>query len=101
MNRELEMAKLACRALDEKKGKDIKVIDIHEVSVIADYIEPKRDKAPNLAIVRKLAFQDLDECMYEILADTLAYLEENPKDIDNATKDAFLYYRDLHMKRQS
>ena len=26
MNRELEMAKLACRALDEKKGKDIKVI---------------------------------------------------------------------------
>ena len=30
MNRELEMAKLACRALDEKKGKDIKVIDIHE-----------------------------------------------------------------------
>ena len=37
MNRELEMAKLACRALDEKKGKDIKVIDIHEVSVIADY----------------------------------------------------------------
>lgn len=35
MNRELEMAKLACRALDEKKGKDIKVIDIHEVSVIA------------------------------------------------------------------
>ena len=68
---------------------------------IADYIEPKRDKAPNLAIVRKLAFQDLDECMYKILADTLAYLEENPKDIDNATKDAFLYYRDLHMKRQS
>ncbi len=37
MNRELEMAKLACRALDEKKAKDIKVIDIHEVSVIADY----------------------------------------------------------------
>jgi len=29
------------------------------------------------------------------------FLEENPKDIDNATKDAFLYYRDLHMKRQS
>ena len=37
MSREREMAKLACRALDEKKGKDIKVIDIHEVSVIADY----------------------------------------------------------------
>ena len=74
---------------------------LEKIIYIADYIEPKRDKAPNLAIVRKLAFQDLDECMYKILADTLAYLEENPKDIDNATKDAFLYYRDLHMKRQS
>lgn len=37
MSKEMEMAKLACRALDDKKGKDIKVIDIHEVSVIADY----------------------------------------------------------------
>ena len=37
MNIEREMTQLACRALDEKKGKDIKVIDIHGVSVIADY----------------------------------------------------------------
>ena len=37
MSKELEMARLACKALDEKKGKDIKVIDIREVSVIADY----------------------------------------------------------------
>ena len=66
---------------------------MEKIVYIADYIEPKRDKAPNLAIVRKLAFQDLDECMYKILGDTLAYLEENPKDIDNATKDAFLYYK--------
>ena len=32
-----EMAKLACKALDDKKALDIKVIDIHEVSVMADY----------------------------------------------------------------
>mgnify|MGYP001121311150 CR=1 FL=1 len=37
MNKELEMVRLACKALDEKKALDIKVIDIHEVSVIADY----------------------------------------------------------------
>ena len=37
MGREREMAELAVKALDEKKGKDIQVIDIHEVSVIADY----------------------------------------------------------------
>ena len=37
MSREKELAQLACKAIDDKKGKDIKVIDIHEVSVIADY----------------------------------------------------------------
>ena len=37
MSKEMEMATLACRALEDKKGKDIKVIDIHDVSVIADY----------------------------------------------------------------
>ncbi len=37
MSREQEMTRLACKALDEKKGQDIKIIDIHEVSVIADY----------------------------------------------------------------
>ena len=37
MNKGLEMAKLACKALDDKKGEDIKVIHIAEVSVLADY----------------------------------------------------------------
>ena len=31
------MAQIACKAIDDKKGQDIKVIDIHNVSVIADY----------------------------------------------------------------
>lgn len=36
-NKALEMAKLAIAALEDKKAEDIKVIDISEVSVIADY----------------------------------------------------------------
>jgi len=32
-----EMAKLVVQALEDKKGEDIKVIDIREVSVLADY----------------------------------------------------------------
>lgn len=36
-NNSLEMAKLAIEALEDKKAEDIKVIDISEVSVIADY----------------------------------------------------------------
>ena len=32
-----ELAKIAVKALDDKKGEDITVIDISEVSVVADY----------------------------------------------------------------
>lgn len=37
MNQALNMAQAVCSALDEKKGEDIKVIDISKVSVMADY----------------------------------------------------------------
>ena len=33
----LEMTKLAIEALEDKKGEDIRIIDISEVSVLADY----------------------------------------------------------------
>lgn len=72
---------------------------LEKIVYIADYIEPMRDKAVHLPKIRRLAFEDLDECMYEILKDTLIYLEENPKDIDNTTKDAFIYYKDLHIEK--
>ena len=37
MNHPKELVKLAYNALSDKKGGDIKIIDIHEVSVLADY----------------------------------------------------------------
>ena len=37
MEQSKQMAKLAYEALDEKIGEDIKVIDISEISVLADY----------------------------------------------------------------
>lgn len=37
MNQSKEMAKIAYAALEEKKAEDIKVLDISEVSVLADY----------------------------------------------------------------
>ncbi len=37
MNSSKEMAKIAVKALEEKKALDIKVIDISTISVIADY----------------------------------------------------------------
>ena len=37
MEQAKQMAKLAYKALDDKKGEDIKVIDISQISVLADY----------------------------------------------------------------
>ena len=31
------MAQIACKAIDDKKGQDIKIIDISEISIMADY----------------------------------------------------------------
>lgn len=36
-NQSKEMVKIAIKALEDKKGEDIRIIDIHKVSVIADY----------------------------------------------------------------
>ena len=73
--------------------------DLEKIIYIADYIEPGRDKAPNLARIRYIAFQNLDECMYEILRDTLQYLDQGSSDIDNATVEAFQYYSKIHEDR--
>lgn len=40
---------------------------LDKILYIADYIEPGRRELPNMADVRKMAFQDLDECLYRIL----------------------------------
>lgn len=37
MNNSREMTRLAIKALEDKKGNDIRVIDIQDVSIIADY----------------------------------------------------------------
>ena len=37
MTKQKEMAKIAYRALEEKKAEDIRVINIEQVSVLADY----------------------------------------------------------------
>ena len=37
MDQSRKMARIACSALSEKKGEDIKVIDITGISILADY----------------------------------------------------------------
>lgn len=66
---------------------------LDKIIYIADYIEPGRDKAPNLDYVRKLAFQDLDACMAQILRDTLHYLASRNSSIDSMTEMTYDYYK--------
>lgn len=70
--------------------------DLDKIVFVADYIEPGRDKAPNLAKVRTLAFEDLDGAVRRILKDTLKYLEEEKEsdfEIDPMTAKTYEYYQ--------
>ena len=91
-------SRLGAYIAHEKYGID----DLEKIIYIADYIEPMRYKASRLPEIRKLAFEDLDECMYEILKDTLEYLEEDSADdIEPTSKEAYIYYKELHNKRNN
>lgn len=71
---------------------------LEKIVYIADYIEPRRYKAENLPQMRALAYEDLDETMYEILKGTLEYLDKKSGSIDPVTLKAFEYYQDVHRK---
>ena len=66
---------------------------LDKIVYVADYIEPRRNKAPNLKEVRRLAFVDLDEALFKILSDTLEYLDEGSGEIDEMTLKAYEYYK--------
>lgn len=68
---------------------------LEKIVYIADYIEPGRRELPNMAEVRKLAFQDIDLCLYRMLEDSLTYLESKKKPVDLMTEQTYLYYKDL------
>lgn len=66
---------------------------LDKIIYVADYIEPNRNQAPNLEELRKLAFLDLDQCLYQILKGTLEYLHDKGSEIDSMTEQAYLYYK--------
>mgnify|MGYP003298479934 FL=1 len=68
---------------------------LEKIIYIADYIEPNRKQAPNLEIVRKLAFEDIDTALIKILSDTLEYLTECNEDMDPLTQETYEYYINL------
>ncbi|MEF9941041.1 MAG: bis(5'-nucleosyl)-tetraphosphatase (symmetrical) YqeK [Lachnospiraceae bacterium] len=102
-------AKLGAFLAGEKYGvKDKKIIDsivchttgrpdmtlLDKILYIADYIEPGRYEALNLDEIRRLAFEDIDACLYEILQDSLQYLKTTNQPIDPITQKTYLYYQE-------
>ena len=68
---------------------------LDKIIYIADFMEPGRCEAPNLPKVRKLAFINIDECLFRILEDSLAYLHTRDLVIDDMTEKTYLYYKEL------
>lgn len=66
--------------------------DLEKIIFVADYIEPGRDRAPRLEMLRKLAFTDLDKTIVCILEDTLSYLRNCGAFIDDSSLQTYNYY---------
>jgi len=65
---------------------------LDKIIYISDYMEPHRDEAPNLDLVRKQVFVDIDQALLTILKDSVAYLDKSDKTVDPMTMKTYLYY---------
>ena len=76
---------------------------LESIVFTADYIEPNRKMLEHLPAIRKMAFIDLEEAVYMILRDTVAYLGKGSKEktdqIEHHTLEAYDYYKQLHEKK--
>lgn len=72
---------------------------LEKIIYVADYIEPRRNKATNLPLLRKLAFEDIDMTVYIIMKDTVEYLKNKNTKIDDTTLKAYIYYETLISNR--
>lgn len=65
---------------------------LEKIIFIADYIEPGRDQAEDLDIVRPLAFRNIDQTMITILRDTLDYLDRSGAKVDPMTQKTYEFF---------
>ena len=113
---QLAHSKLAAKILEDRFGvtdEDIlNAVSFHttgrenmslleKIIFVADYIEPMRSKAPNLAQIRQMAFIDLDQAVFMTLRDTLEYLKnDGSSELDEMTAEAYHFYSDLMNGRE-
>lgn len=75
---------------------------LEKIIYVADYIEPERKHAKRttdetmndrFTQVRRMAYRNLDEALYNILGDSLAYLHAKGSKVDYMTQKTYEYYR--------
>ena len=81
-----EMARTACKALDEKKALDLKINDIAEVSTIADYF-----------VIASGSNQNQVQAMVDNVEEKLAKAGYEPKQIEGTRSSSWILmdYGDL------
>ena len=65
---------------------------LDKIIYIADYIEPNRNILPEMDIIRKEAFSDIDKCLLHILKNCVTYLDNKKAVIDPLTRETYEYY---------
>lgn len=68
---------------------------LDKIIYIADYIEPNRRVLPEMDIIRKEAYTDLDHCLVHILYNNIHYLGKKNAIIDPITQKTYEYYCNL------
>lgn len=72
---------------------------LEKIIYVADYMEPLRQRAENLKEARRLAFTDLDECVYNILEASVEFLNKAGKSIVSDTMRAYEWYKEHRKDR--
>ncbi len=74
-----------------------KMTPLEKILYLADAIEPGR-KYKHLKKIRYLAFHNIDESLYELLAGSVWYLQSINRAVDELTQKTFEYYKSKHHK---
>ena len=71
---------------------------LEKIIFIADYIEPNRTELPEMDMIRKEAYSDLDQCLLHILHNSVHYLCKKGAAVDPITKKTYEYYSHLRQE---
>lgn len=68
---------------------------LEKIIFLSDYMEPGRDKAPNLPLIREMIYKDIDKALLKVLKDTLEHLKSSDKPVDDMTQKTYDYYMNM------